>query len=141
MSGIYQYDTTYTNHLDKAINYANKAISIHKKRGNRINQASAINNLANVYLLNGDFEQSKKTYFEGIKLIKRDTSNRAIKVKANLYNNLSWAMRQLKEYKAYDYQETAYNMKDELRDAETQEMLERVTGEYNVDVVRREGRV
>jgi len=48
-------------------------------------------------------------------------------------------MRQLKEYKAYDYQETAYNMKDELRDAETQEMLERVTGEYNVDVVRREG--
>lgn len=139
LSGIYQYDTTYTNHLDKAINYANKAISIHKKRGNRINQASAINNLANVYLLNGDFKQSKKTYFEGIKLIKRDTSNRAIKVKANLYNNLSWAMRQLKEYKAYDYQETAYNMKDELRDAETQEMLERVTGEYNVDVVRREG--
>ena len=139
LSGIYQYDTTYTNHLEKAINYANKAISIHKKRGNRINQASAINNLANVYLLNGDFEQSKKTYFEGIKLIKRDTSNRAIKVKANLYNNLSWAMRQLKEYKAYDYQETAYNMKDELRDAETQEMLERVTGEYNVDVVRREG--
>lgn len=139
LSGIYQYDTTYTNHLEKAINYANKAISIHKKRGNRINQASAINNLANVYLLNGDFKQSKKTYFEGIKLIKRDTSNRAIKVKANLYNNLSWAMRQLKEYKAYDYQETAYNMKDELRDAETQEMLERVTGEYNVDVVRREG--
>ena len=139
LSGIYQYDTTYTNHLEKAINYANKAISIHEKRGNRINQASAINNLANVYLLNGDFEQSKKTYFEGIKLIKRDTSNRAIKVKANLYNNLSWAMRQLKEYKAYDYQETAYNMKDELRDAETQEMLERVTGEYNVDVVRREG--
>ena len=37
-------------------------------------------------------------------------------------------MRQLKEYKAYDYQETAYNMKDELRDIETQEMLERVTG-------------
>ena len=89
LSGIYQYDTTYTNHLEKAINYANKAISIHKKRGNRINQASAINNLANVYLLNGDFKQSKKTYFEGIKLIKRDTSNRAIKVKANLYNNLS----------------------------------------------------
>jgi len=139
LSGIYQYDTTYTNHLEKAINYANKAISIHKKRGNRINQASAINNLANVYLLNGDFKQSKKTYFDGIKLIKRDTSNRAIEVKANLYNNLSWAMRQLKEYKAYDYQETAYNMKDELRDAETQEMLERVTGEYNVDVVRREG--
>ena len=77
LSGIYQSDTTYTNHLEKAIDYANKAISIHKKRGNRINQAYAINNLANVYLLNKDFEQSKKIYFEGIKLIKRDTSTRA----------------------------------------------------------------
>ena len=48
-------------------------------------------------------------------------------------------MRQLKEYEAYDYQETAYNMKDGLRDLETKEMLERVTGEYNVDVVRKAG--
>lgn len=50
-------------------------------------------------------------------------------------------MRQLKEYKAYDYQETAYNMKDELRDIETQEMLERVTGEFNVSMVRKEGKI
>jgi signal transduction histidine kinase len=102
-------------------------------------QASAINNLANVYFLQGDFEKSKKKYFEGIKLIKRDTSTEAIRTKASLYNNLSWSMRQLKEYKAYDYQETAFNMKDGLRDLETQEMLERVTGEYNVDVVRKAG--
>ncbi len=141
LSGIYQYDTTYVNNYDKAIEFAKKAIAIHQNKKNRISQASAINNLANVYLLNGNFEQSKKTYFEGIKLIKRDTSNRAIKVKASLYNNLSWAMRQLKEYKAYDYQETAYNMKDELRDIETQEMLERVTGEFNVSMVRKEGKL
>ncbi len=139
LSGIYQSDTTYTNHLEKAIDYANKAISIHKKRGNRINQAYAINNLANVYLLNKDFEQSKKIYFEGIKLIKRDTSTRAIRIKENLYFNMAWAMRNLKEYHAYDTLFTAVNLSDELRDLETQEMLERVTGEYNVDVVRREG--
>ena len=139
LSGIYQYDTTMLNHYDKAIEFAEKAIAIHQNKKNRISQASAINNLANVYLLQGDFEKSKKKYFEGIRLIKRDTSNRAIKVKASLYNNLSWAMRQLKEYKAYDYQETAYDMKDELRDIENQEMLERVTGEFNVDVVRKAG--
>lgn len=141
LSGIYQYDTTYVNNYDKAIEFAEKAIAIHQNKKNRISQASAINNLANVYLLQGNFEQSKKTYFEGIKLIKRDTSNRAIKVKASLYNNLSWAMRQLKEYKAYDYQETAYDMKDELRDKETQEMLERVTAEFNVSMVRKEGKL
>jgi two-component system NarL family sensor kinase len=139
LAGIYQKDTTMSNHYEKAVEFSEKAIAIHNKRNNRLSQASATNNLANVYLLQGDFEKSKKTYLEGIKLIKRDTSTRAIKIKASLYNNLSWAMRQLKEYKAYDYQETAYNMKNELRDTETKEMLERVSGEYNVDVVRKEG--
>jgi two-component system NarL family sensor kinase len=139
LSGIYQFDTTYSDNLEKAIDYANKAISIHKTRGNKINQAYAINNLANIYLLNDNFEQSKKFYFEGIKLIKRDSSPRAVNIKENLYFNMAWAMRNLKEYHAYDTLFTAVNLSDELRDLETQEMLERVTGEYNVDVVRREG--
>jgi two-component system NarL family sensor kinase len=139
LSGIYQSDTTYTNNLEKAIDYANKAISIHKKKGNRIEQAIAINNLANAYLLNKDFEQSKKIYFEGTKLIKRDTSTRAIRIKENLYFNMAWAMRNLKEYHAYDTLFTALEITDDLRDLEIAEMLERVTGEYNVDVVRREG--
>tara|TARA_R110002072_G_scaffold4593_2_gene31978 strand:+ start:2026 stop:3834 length:1809 start_codon:yes stop_codon:yes gene_type:complete len=139
LAGIYQKDTTMLNHYEKAIEFSERAIEVHEKRNNRLSQASAINNLANVYLLQGDFEKSKKKYFEGIRLIKRDTSRRAIRITASLYNNLSWAMRQLKEYKAYDYQETAYNMKNGLRDLEAQEMLERVTGEYNVDVVRKAG--
>lgn len=139
LAGIYQKDTTMLKHYEKAIEFSERAIEVHEKRNNRLSQASAINNLANVYLMQGDFEKSKKKYFEGIRLIKRDTSRRAIRITASLYNNLSWAMRQLKEYKAYDYQETAYNMKNGLRDTETKEMLERVTGEYNVDVVRKAG--
>ncbi len=139
LSGIYQSDTTYTNHLEKAIDYANKAISIHKKTGKRINQAFAINNLANVYLLNGDFEQSKKIYFEGIKLIKRDTSTRAIRIKEKLYFNMAWAMRNLREYRAYDTLFKAADLLDDLQILENQQMIQRVTSEYNVDVVRREG--
>ncbi len=67
LSGIYQNDTTMLNHYDKAIEFAERAIAIHKKRNNKLSQASAISNLANVYLLQGDFERSKKKYFEGIK--------------------------------------------------------------------------
>ena len=139
LSGIYQFDTTYTNHLEKAIDYANKAISIHKKRGDRINQASAINNLANVYLFKKDFEQSKKIYFEGIKLIKRDTSTRAIRIKEKLYFNMAWAMRNLKEYRAYDTLFKSADLLDDLQLLENQQMIQRVTSEYNIDVVRREG--
>ena len=141
LAGIYQKDTTMLNHYEKAIEFSERAIEVHKKRNKRLSQANAINNLANVYLLQGDFEKSKKKYSEGINLIKRDTSRRAIRIKAGLYNNLSWAMRQLKEYEAYDYQEISYNMKNGLQDLETKEMLERVTGEYNVDVVRKEGKI
>ena len=139
LAGIYQKDTTILNHYEKAVEFAEKAIAIHKKRNNKLSQASAINNLANVYLLQGDFEKSKKKYFEGIKLIKRDTSSLSIAIKADLYYNLAWAMRNLKEYEAYDYQEISYNMENDLRDDEMTQNIKRITGEYNVDVVRKAG--
>ena len=139
LAGIYQKDTTILNHYEKAIDYAERAITTHKKRNNRLSQASAINNLANVYLLQGDFEKSKKKYFEGIKLIKRDTSSLSISIKADLYYNLAWAMRNLKEYEAYDYQEISYNMENDLRDDEMTQNIKRITGEYNVDLVRKAG--
>ncbi|CAI8335075.1 MAG: Oxygen sensor histidine kinase NreB [Flavobacterium sp. SCGC AAA160-P02] len=91
-----------------------------------------------MYLLQGDFEKAKIKYFEGIKLIRRDTSTKAIRIKANLYYNLAWSMRNLKEYKAYDNLEISLNMENKLRDLEMQEMLERVTTEYNINTVRQE---
>ena len=139
LAGIYQKDTTMLNHYEKAVEFAEKAIAIHKKRNNKLSQASAINNLANVYLLQDDFEKSKTTYLNGIKLIKRDTSSLSISIKADLYYNLAWAMRNLKEYEAYDELITSVDLENKLLNLETKEMLERVTGEYNVDVVRKAG--
>lgn len=139
LSAIYQNDTLLSNHHIIAIEFAEKAIAIHKKRNNKLRQASAISNLGSVYLRQRDFERSKKTYLNGIKLIKRDTSVMAIRLKAVLYYNLAWAMRNLKEYEAYDYQEISYDMEDELRDDEMTQNIKRITGEYNVDVVRKAG--
>ncbi len=138
LSGIFQKDTSYLDSHKKAIDYAKRAIKIHEKRNNKISQTSAINNLANVYLIQGDFEKSKKTYFEAINLINRDTSTKAIRYKADLYYNLAWAMRNLKEYQAYDKLITSVDMENGLRKLETHEMLERITGEYNVNTVRQE---
>ena len=39
LAGIYQKDTTILNHYEKAIDYAERAITTHKKRNNRLNQA------------------------------------------------------------------------------------------------------
>jgi signal transduction histidine kinase len=141
LAGIYQKDTTMLNHYEKAIEFSERAIEVHKKRNNFISQAGAINNLASVYLFQGDFLKSKKTYLKGLKLIRRDTSVMAIRLKADLYYNLAWAMRNLKEYEAYDYQEISYDMQTGLRDDEMTQNIKRITSEYNVDVVRKEGKI
>ena len=139
LAGIYQKDTTMLNHYEKAIEFSERAIEVHKKRNNFISQAGATNNLASVYIFQGDFLKSKKTYLKGLKLIRRDTSVMAIRLKADLYYNLAWAMRNLKEYEAYDYQEISYDMQNGLRDDEMTQNIKRITGEYNVDVVRKAG--
>ena len=44
-----------------------------------------------------------------------------------LYFNLSMAMRTLNDYKAYEYLDTARIMKNQVRDLEMKDKLERVT--------------
>ena len=134
LSGILELDSIY----DKAEEYVIKAIKIHKERNDKLNQANALNNLGNIYLSQNNFPKAKNTYLEGIDLIDKDNSPNAIKSKANLYYNLAWAMRNLKDYKAYDFQERSYEIEDGLRDKEIRTMIETVTAKYDVDVVKRE---
>ncbi len=133
LSGIYEQDSIF----DKAINYAEKAIEINRKINFKLNQASAKNNLGNIYLSMGDFEKAKEIYNEGINLIKNDKSPNAIRYKAKLYYNLAWAMRNLKDYKAYDFQEISYEIEDGIRDKEIKRMVEEITTKNNVEDVKR----
>lgn len=134
LSGIYQRDTLYK----KAEEFAIKSIDIQKKFSDKINLASAINNLANIYLLQENFKKSKDVYLEGIELIEKNNSTRAVKLKANLYYNLAWAMRNLKEYEAYDYQEKSYLIEDGQRDMEIKRMIETITAKYDINTVKQQ---
>ena len=51
------------------------------------------------------------------------------------------AMRNLNDYKAYEYLDTARIMKNQVRDLEMKDKLERVTAEFNVSMVRKEGKL
>ena len=134
LSGIYQQDSLF----DLAEVFAEKAINIHKKRNDKINQAAALGNLASLYLSQGQYEKSKQYYFDGINLIEKDNSAKGIRYKASLYYNLAWAMRNLEEFEAYDYQEKYYDIEDGIRDKEIQTMVETVTAKYNVNTVRQQ---
>ena len=47
--------------------------------------------------------------------LEKDNSSRSVKLKANLYYNLAWAMRKLKEFEAYDNLEIAQEFTDKIR--------------------------
>ncbi|MCD8423164.1 tetratricopeptide repeat-containing sensor histidine kinase [Tenacibaculum finnmarkense] len=123
LSGIYQQDSLF----EKAKNFALKAITIHQKRNDNVKHASSLNNLASIYLSLNQFKKAKNTYLEAIGLIQDNNSPVAVKHKSTLYYNLAWAMRNLKDYKAYDYQELSYDIQDNQREKEVRSIIEEIT--------------
>ncbi|WP_223267219.1 tetratricopeptide repeat-containing sensor histidine kinase [Polaribacter sp. IC073] len=134
LAGIYELDSLF----DKAIVYAEKAIILHKITNNKISEAKATVNLGNIYLSINNFLKSKETYLKGIELIKNDNKQTAVRLKADLYYNLAWAMRNLKEYEAYDNLELSYEIEDGIRDKEVRRMVEEVTANFDVEGVKKE---
>ena len=137
LSGLYFIDSLF----DKAEQYAFKAIEIHKLGNNHLSQAGALNNLGNIYLTRGQLTKAKNTYLEGIKLIEKDESTKAVEFKADLYNNLAWTMRQMEDFNAYDNLEKAYEFTDQIRDKEIKRIIEEITAEYNVDKVKKDAEI
>ncbi|SOU86197.1 tetratricopeptide repeat-containing sensor histidine kinase [Tenacibaculum dicentrarchi] len=123
LSAIYQQDSLF----EKAEIFALKAIKIHKKRADNVKHASSLNNLASIYLSLNQFKKAKNTYLEAISLIQDNNSPVAVKHKSTLYYNLAWAMRNLKDYKAYDYQELSYDIEDNQREKEVRSIIEEIT--------------
>ena len=132
LSGIFLDQKQYK----KAETYALKAIDIHKTDNDEINLASSLNNLGNVYLSSKEFKRAKNIYKKGIELIKHNDNPKSIKVKANLYYNLAWAMRNLKDYKAYDFQELSYEIEDFQREKEIRRIIEEVTVKHKENLAK-----
>ena len=130
LSAIYEQDSSFV----KAENYVRKALSIHKKNKNNLSAANSLNNLGNIFLSQSEYQKSKEVYNQALDLIKNDDNPRAIITKASLYGNLAWAMRNLKEYEAYDFQEKSYEIEGNIRQREVDKAVEEITEKYNFDV-------
>lgn len=137
LSGIYEREKQF----DIAEDYSNKALALHRQMGDKISIANALNNLGNLYLSQGLFQKSKDIYEKGIGTIENDNSEKAIRSKADLYYNLAWAMRNLKEYKAYDALEDSYDLTDRIRDINLRQIIEEIRAKHNVDLVKKEAEI
>ncbi len=129
ISGIYEGDSIF----DLAKKYAIKSIQIHKDMNNRVEESASTINLGNIFLSESKYSEAKGFYFKALNLIKNDNGPVAVKYKANLYYNLAWAMRNLKDYKAYDFQELSYEIQDDLRDKEFRGTIDEIYAKFNFD--------
>ena len=124
--------------FEKAEEFAIESISIHKGLNNKIAISSSMNNLANIYLRQELFEKARDKYEEAINLIKFDESSLAIKRKEDLYFNYAYALYNLKDYKAYEYLEDSYEIKDSIRELGIKKAFEEIYAINNVEKVKKE---
>jgi signal transduction histidine kinase len=129
-SVIYMNDTLYK----EAKMFANKAIKIHKKLNNKVNEAGALGNLSSIYLSENNYVEAKRIYKEALDLIRNINTDKAVLVREKIYFNLAYNLYKLKDYEAYTYQELSYNIKDSLRDKELRKMIADVSERHNFDV-------
>ncbi|WP_347175143.1 tetratricopeptide repeat-containing sensor histidine kinase [Polaribacter uvawellassae] len=130
LSGIYIQSSLY----DEAKEYSLKAIEIRRKTNNKLHEASALGNLASIYVLEEKYKEAKEVYYNALDLIENDNSSTAFKYKRDLYFNLAWALYNLKDYTAYDYQEKSFIIKDSLRDVEVEHLVKGVYEKFQVDL-------
>ncbi|OBY62308.1 histidine kinase, partial [Polaribacter reichenbachii] len=133
ISNIYEEDSVFT----QAEYYAKKAINIHKKNNDHLKTATSLNILANISLSQKKYQKAKALYSEAIDLIKNNNNSNAIRTKADLYYNLAWAMRNLEEFEAYDFQEKSFEIEEDIRDKEFKGIIEEISAKYDVDVAKR----
>ena len=123
--------------FELAKEYGFKAVEIHKKHNNRTSQAAVLSNLGSIYLYEENYLKAKELYSNGLELIERINGVNEIKIREDLYYNMAYAMYKLKDYKAYDYQELSYEIKDSLRDKEVRGMIEKLDAKYNFNSAKK----
>lgn len=134
LSGLYIKDSSYV----LAKNYALKAVEIRRKNNNKVSEAIALSNLANIHVLEKDYIKAKEIYKKAITLIEFNKSSKAIRYKENLYYNLAWALYNLEDFTAYNYQEKSYLIKDSLRNAEFEHIVQQVYEKYQADIAKKQ---
>ena len=130
ISAILINESLYT----EAREYLLNAVEIYDDLNNKINQAKSLGNISSTYLLEEDYEKAKETYFNAIELIKNIKTDEALIAKQDLYYNLAWNLYNMKDYKAYDYQELSYNIKDSIREKQFRGIIAEINEKYNFDV-------
>lgn len=118
-----------------------KSVEINKQLKNDISVALALNNLASIYIVQGDFEKAKVFFEEALTFIEDKNSTTATRRKEMIFDNLAWALYNLKDYKAYDYVTKSYGIRDSLNEVGVQNKYAEIQAIYDVESVKQQEQI
>lgn len=118
-----------------------KSVELNKLFKNDIAIALALNNLASVYIIREDFVKAKKYYQEALSYIEDKETSRANERKELIFDNLAWALYNLKDYKAYEYVTESYDIRDSLKELAQQNRYAEIQAIHNVEMARQEEQI
>lgn len=133
LSGVFIRNSLYS----QAKIYALKSVELRRSLNDKLNESAALGNLASIHVLEKDYLKAKQIYFKAIDLIDKNNSSTAVKYKEDLYYNLAWALYNLKDFKAYDYQEKSYLIKDSIRNIEFEHIVQQVYEKYQLEIAKK----
>lgn len=137
LSAIYFYGNVKKDFI-KAESYVKKAIELHEKLNEKQSLAADYGNLASIYAEKLNHERAKELYLKALSYIEDETSTEAINYKETLYDNLAWTLYNLRDYKAYDYLDMSYEIKDSIKTEKFKTEIKKVDLKYNIDKIRQE---
>jgi len=114
-----------------------KAIEIHNKLNNNIALVADYTNLAAIYDLKSDYVKARDLYKKALTYLKNSNSSKAIEYKELLYDNIAWALYNLKDYRAYKYVTESYAIRDSLNEEGLNKQYEEIQAKHNVETVQK----
>jgi signal transduction histidine kinase len=126
------------NKLIQAESNALEALFLQKKFKDQFAITQAQNNLASIYIEQHRYKDAKKELLEALYLIKDDNTQKGLKHKEYIYDNLSWVLYILKDYHTYEYQEKSFHIRDSLRNAEIGVYLTEIESKFNAENIKKQ---
>ncbi len=122
--------------LNSAEMYTKKAIEIDSLLNNKIGLSAEYINLATIYIHRKKYKIGKELYGKSLDFLKDEKSLDAIKYKELLYDNMAWALYNLKDYTAYEYVTESYAIRDSLEQEKLTKQLTQIKAENDVKKVQ-----
>lgn len=127
--------------LDSAAVYFDKAIQIHRSLNNQLSLAAVYTNLANIFVEKENFTRGRQLYEKALSFLHNDKSLKAIEYKELLYDNIAWALYNLKDYRAYDYVTGSFAIRDSLNREKLTKDLEEIKAINDVEKARQQEQI